>query len=125
MQYRNQVYLSLIISITCFFITNADVSLINLSNSGLNSYGIAQAAPKSEKTRARFWLERKAKLIKKKPVSSSFFAKRGQTLQVQCGPSTCTCKGINDCDALFTSSKCQDGSATVDPDDNGECKRAD
>jgi len=44
---------------------------------------------------------------------------------VTCGPTVCTCAGINDCDALFTSNKCKEGTELTDPDDNGECNKAD
>jgi hypothetical protein len=35
----------------------------------------------------------------------------------------CTCSGVNDCDALFTSTLCKAGTEKVDPDDNGQCDK--
>lgn len=43
--------------------------------------------------------------------------------EVTCGPTTCTCSGINDCDALFTSTLCVHGTESVTEDDQGECKK--
>ena len=43
---------------------------------------------------------------------------------VTCGPTVCTCSGDTDCDALFTSNKCKEGTEVVGEDDSGECKKA-
>lgn len=45
------------------------------------------------------------------------------TDEVTCGPTTCTCSGIDDCDALFTSTRCVPGTESVTEDDRGECKK--
>lgn len=47
----------------------------------------------------------------------------GTTSAAQCGPTTCTCDGIDDCDALFTSTLCAPGTETTTEDDHGECTK--
>lgn len=57
------------------------------------------------------------------PLSQAFSIDVGGGQKVQCGPSVCTCSGVNDCDALFTSTLCKAGTEKVDPDDNGQCDK--
>lgn len=57
------------------------------------------------------------------PLSQAFAIDLGGGNKVQCGPSVCTCSGVNDCDALFTSTLCKSGTEQVDPDDNGQCEK--
>ncbi|MEL7143625.1 MAG: hypothetical protein AAFY33_10110 [Cyanobacteria bacterium J06643_4] len=48
-----------------------------------------------------------------------------ETTEVQCGDTTCTCVGIDDCDALFTSTLCAPGTETTTDDDHGQCTKND
>lgn len=62
---------------------------------------------------------------KSQPAIGGFKATPRGTAKVTCGPKTCTCKGDDDCDALFTSTKCKAGTATHDTrTSNGECTAA-
>ena len=47
----------------------------------------------------------------------------GNTSEVQCGPKTCTCVGIDDCNALFTGTHCVPGTEVTTEDDHGECTK--
>jgi len=55
------------------------------------------------------------------PTASQVFQVPDTTSAVQCGPTTCTCDGIDDCDALFTSTLCAPGTETTTEDDHGQC----
>lgn len=55
------------------------------------------------------------------PSASQGFQAAGTTSAVQCGPTTCTCDGIDDCDSLFTSTLCAPGTEQTTEDDHGQC----
>lgn len=55
------------------------------------------------------------------PAAPQVFQVPDTTTAVQCGPTTCTCVGIDDCDALFTSTLCAPGTEQTTEDDHGQC----
>lgn len=79
-----------------------------------------------EKVKRAYVLQKKHNVrVYKNPKSEyhRFVGQTGGRTQVQCGPRTCTCSGIDDCDALFTSTLCAPDTASVTEDDRGECTK--
>ena len=57
-------------------------------------------------------------------LCSAFLFTTNSSFAVTCSTTHCTCSGDDDCDALFTSTKCKSGTAVVDDDDDGQCEKA-
>lgn len=55
------------------------------------------------------------------PSAPQVFQAPDNTSAVQCGPTTCTCVGIDDCDSLFSSTLCAPGTEQTTEDDHGQC----
>lgn len=101
-------------------------SLISLSM--LSMFGLSAPRPALSQTRTIQQRQlssypRQTQTTPRRPSVPVQMQAPGPTSEAQCGPTTCTCDGIDDCDALFTSTLCAPGTETTTEDDHGECTK--
>ena len=71
------------------------------------------------------WGQDKMMVKPKQPAIGGLKAPTKGPARVTCGPKTCTCTDDDDCDALFTSTKCKSGTAVHNTrTSTGECQAA-
>ncbi|MEL6159883.1 MAG: hypothetical protein AAFR18_11740 [Cyanobacteria bacterium J06627_32] len=99
------------------------IALSTLSMFGLSAPPSAQAQTRTIQQRQVIEYQRPAQTTPRATTGPVQIQAPGTTSEVQCGPTTCTCDGIDDCDALFTSTLCAPGTATTTEDDHGQCTK--
>lgn len=99
------------------------ISLSTLSMFGLSAPRPALAQTRPIQQRQVISYPRQTQTTPRRTLAPVQIQAPGTTSAVQCGPTTCTCDGIDDCDALFTSTLCAPGTETTTEDDHGECTK--